>query len=79
MIPLIVQKLRLNLKTDPDLHSEPCKQVILRVGAETWTLRNLNSAVDHRHGLGERSSAKISKHPLERRVIVLCREAMQHR
>ena len=62
-----------------DLHSELCNQVVLRVRAETWALRNLNSAVDHWHGPGERSRAKVGKHPLERRIFVLCREAMQHR
>jgi hypothetical protein len=62
-----------------DLHSELCDQIAFRVRAETWAPRNFNSAVDYRHGFGERSRAKIGKHPLERRNFVLCREAMQHR
>ena len=62
-----------------DLHSELCNQVVLRVRAETWALRNFNSAVDDRHGLGERRRAKVGKHPLERRIFVLHRDAMQHR
>ena len=48
------------------LHSELCNQIVLRVRAETWASRNLDSAVDHRHGLGERRGAEIGKHPLER-------------
>ena len=32
-------------------HAELCNQLVLRIGAEAWTARHLNAAVDHRHGL----------------------------
>ena len=48
-------------------------------GSAPRPLRNFNSAVDDRHGLSERSRAEVGKHPLERRLFVLYRDAMQHR
>jgi hypothetical protein len=55
-----------------DLHSELCNQVVFRVGAETWALGDFNSAVDYRHGPGERRGAEVGEHPLERRISCIC-------
>ena len=57
-----------------DLHSELCNQVVLRVRAESGGVRDRNSTVDHRHGLGEGRSAKVGKDALETRISFAARQ-----
>src|SRR5882757_11323455 len=60
-------------------HLKLCNQVVLRIGTETRASRNLDTAIGHRHGLGEWCGGELGKHPLEWRIPLLDRDAMQHR
>ncbi len=53
-------------------HLKLCDQVVLRIGTETRASRNLDTAIGHRHGLGEWCGGELGKKAFGTKVAPAC-------